>query len=135
MLNRRTLLALLGGVLAFALVVGMAASLGGLTSTNLGADDSVVASCDTNGVTTSYTSVYNATATAGFKVDDVTVGGINDACDGDEMTITLTGAAGVSLGEVVQDVPTDAAFTNVADFVSDNVLSELVTGIHIVITD
>lgn len=132
---RRILLTLLGGVLAFAVVVAAAASLGGLTSTNLGADDSVVASCDTNGVTSAYTSVYNTTSTAGFKVDDVTVGGIADTCDGDSMTITLTGAAGASLGQATQVVPTGAAFTNVVDFVAQNVLSEAVTGVHVVITD
>jgi len=134
MRSRRTLLALLGGVLTFAVVVGMAASLGGLTSTGLGADDAVVASCDTDGVTTSYTSVYNMTGTAGYKVDDVTVGGINDACDGDSMTVTLTGAANADLGSVTQAVPTDPATTNVLDFVSEDVLSEAVTGIHVVIT-
>lgn len=135
MRTKRALLAVLGGVLTFAVVVGMAASLGGITSTNLGADDTVVASCDTNGVTTAYTSVYNTTTTAGFKVDDVTVDGINDACDGDSMTITLTGASNASLGSVTQAVPVNAAFTNVVDFVGQNVLSEAVTGIHIVITD
>lgn len=134
MRSRRTILALLGSVLAFAAVVGMAASLGGITSTNLGADDTVVASCDTDGVTTSYTSVYNTTGTAGFKVDDVTVGAINDACDGDSMTVTLTGAANASLGQVTQAVPVNAAFTNVLDFVGQNVLAEDVTGIHVVIT-
>ena len=135
MRSRRTILVILGGVLSFAIVVGMAASLGGLTSSGLGADDSVVASCDTNGVTSSYSSVYNTTTSAGFKVNDVTIGAIDDACDGDSMTITLTGAAGASLGQVTQVVPTGAAFTNVVNFVSQNVLTEAVTGIHVVITD
>lgn len=134
MRSRRTLLALLGGVLTFAVVVGMAASLGGISSANLGADDTVVASCDTDGVTTSYTSVYNTTGTAGYKVDDVTVGGINDACDGDSMTVTLTGASNTELGTVTQAVPVNAAFTNVLDFVGEDVLAEAVTGIHVVIT-
>jgi len=134
MRTRRGFLAVPAALLAFALVAGMAASLGGLTSTDLGADDSVVASCDTNGVSTSYTSVYNTTSTAGFKVDDVTVDLINDACDGDSMTVTLTGAGNASLGSVTQVVPTNAAFTNVLDFVGQNVLAESVTGIHVVIT-
>lgn len=135
MLKRRYPLALLGGVLAFALVVGAAASLGGITSSSLGADDAVVASCDTNGVTTAYTTVYNTTTSAGFKVDDVIVGAISDNCDGDSMTITLTGASNASLGSVTQAVPVNAAFTNVVDFVSANVLAESVTGVHVVITD
>lgn len=135
MRSRRTLLALLGGVLTFAVVVGMAASLGGITSTSLGADDTVVASCDTDGVTTSYSTVYNTTGTAGYKVDDVTVGGVADACDGKSMTVTLTGAGNAELGQVVQNVPSvGGTFTNVLDFVSEDVLAEGVTGIHVVIT-
>ena len=135
MRSRRTVLALLGGILAFALIAGAAASLGGITSGDLGADDAVVASCDTNGVTTSYTSVYSATGTAGYKVDDVTVGGISDNCDGQSMTVTLTGASNAELGTITQAVPTAAAFTNVLDFSSEAVLSEDVTGVHVVIND
>jgi hypothetical protein len=131
---KRTVLAVLGGILVFALVVAAAASLGGITSATLGADDSVVASCDTNGVTTAYSSVYNTTTTAGFKVNDVTVGGIDDACDGLSMTITLTGAANASLGSATQVVPTGVGTTNVVNFVSANVLDESVTGVHIVIS-
>ncbi len=134
MRSRRTLLAVLGGVLAFALVVGAAASLGGITSTSLGANDSVVASCDTNGVTSSYSTVYNTATSAGFKVNDVTIGGIADTCDGLSMTITLSGAADSSLGSVTQVVPTDVGTTNVVNFVTPNVLAQAVTGVHVVIT-
>ncbi|HWI06721.1 MAG TPA: hypothetical protein VNT54_04320 [Solirubrobacteraceae bacterium] len=134
MRNRRTVLALLGGILAFALIAGAAASLGGITSGDLGADDGIVASCDTNGVTTSYTSAYSATGTAGYKVDDVTVGGISDNCDGQTMTVTLSGASDAELGTVTQAVPVAAAFTNVLDFSSQGVLSEAVTGVHVVIS-
>ena len=134
MRNRRTVLALLGGILAFVLIAGAAASLGGITSGDLGADDGIVASCDTNGVTTSYTSAYSATGTAGYKVDDVTVGGISDNCDGQTMTVTLSGASDAELGTVTQAVPVAAAFTNVLDFSSQDVLSEAVTGVHVVIS-
>lgn len=136
MRSRRTILALLGGILAFALIAGAAASLGGITSGDLGADDATVASCDTDGVTTSYTSAYSATGTAGYKVGDVTVGGIADTCDGQTMTVTLTGAADAELGTITQAVPVAAAtFTNVLDFSSEAVLSEDVTGVHVVITE
>ena len=89
---------------------------------------------DTNGVTTSYTSAYSATGTAGYKVDDVTVGGISDNCDGQTMTVTLSGASDAELGTVTQAVPVAAAFTNVLDFSSQGVLSEAVTGVHVVIS-
>jgi hypothetical protein len=132
--KRRTLLAVLGGIIVCALVVAAAASLGGITSASLGADDSVVASCDTNGVTTSYSTTYNTTVTAGFKVNDLTVGGIDDACDGLTMTVTLTGAANASLGSASQAVPTGAGTTNVISLIGQSILAESVTGIHIVIT-
>jgi hypothetical protein len=132
--KRRTLLAVLSGIIVCSLVVAAAASLGGITSSSLGADDSVVASCDTNGVTSAYSTVYNTTSTAGFKVNDVTVGGIDDACDGLTMTVTLTGAANASLGSASQAVPTGVGTTNVISLVGQSILAESVTGIHIVIT-
>lgn len=133
MRSRRTLLAVLGGVLAFALVIGAAASLGGLTSTSLGANDSVVASCDTDGVTSSYSTVYNTTTAAGFKVNDVTVGGVASECADKSMTVTLSGAGDASLGSVTQAMPSTGT-TNVLNFVTSNVKAELVTGVHVVIT-
>jgi hypothetical protein len=132
--KRRTLLAVLAGIIVCSLVVAAAASLGGITSSSLGADDAVVASCDTNGVTTNYTTTYNTTSTAGFKVNDLTVGGIDDACDGLTMTVTLTGAANASLGSVTQVVPTAVATTNVLSFIGQSILAENVTGVHIVIS-
>jgi len=132
MRSRRTLLTVLGGVVAFALVVGAAASLGGITSTNLGANTSIVAACDTaGGITSAYTTEYVATGTSGFKVEDVTIGGVDAACNGDAMTVTLTGASGVELGEVDASATTGS---NVLSFLSDDVLAESVTGIHVTIT-
>jgi hypothetical protein len=133
MKSRRTLLAILGGIAAFAIVVGSAASLGGLSSTSLGADDQVVASCDTDGVTTSYSTTYTATPTPGFKVGNVTVGGIDPACVGKSMTVTLVNASNASIGTTTQAVTTDAGFINVVSLSSSNALAESVTGIHIVI--
>jgi hypothetical protein len=132
--RRRTLLAVLSGIIVCSLVVAAAASLGGITSSSLGADDSVVASCDTNGVTSAYSTVYNTTSTAGFKVNDLTVGGIDDACDGLTMTVTLTGAANASLGSATQVVPTAVGTTNVISLIGQSILAESVTGIHIVIS-
>lgn len=133
MRSRRTLLAVLGGVVAFALVVGAAASLGGISSTNLGANTTVVAACDTvGGISAAYTTEYVATGTPGFKVEDVTIGLVDATCNGDAMTVTLTGAGGVELGEVDATAATGAA--NVLSFLSDDVLAESVTGIHVTIT-
>ena len=58
---KRTLIALGAGLTVFAGVFAMAASLGGITSSRVGADNTAVASCDTDGVTTAYaTAVLSA---------------------------------------------------------------------------
>ena len=134
--KKRILAALLAGAMVFSMVIGMAASLGGLTAANLGADDAAVASCDTNGVTTSYTNAYSSSGTAGYKVNNVTVGGIADACDGDSLSVVLTGTGGTSLGEQTTTVPVVAGtFTATVSVSASNVLAESVTGVHVVIAD
>lgn len=140
MRSRRTLLAVLGGIVAFAIVVGAAASLGGLTSTNLGADDNVVASCDTDGITSAYTTLYNTAVTpgaafAGYKVNDVTIAGVAAACTGQAMSVTLTGpiASKASLAEISGQTVV-AGGSNVVGFIAKNILAEDVTGIHVVIS-
>ncbi|CAN5238304.1 hypothetical protein BH20ACT16_BH20ACT16_09470 [soil metagenome] len=134
MRSRRTLLAVLGGVLAFAIVVGSAASLGTFTSDGLGAATTAVASCDSDGVSSSYTTTYSATAPVGYRVGTVTIAGIAAACDLKSMSITLTGDSNVSLGEqVVSSISVVAGATTVS-FASSNVLAASVTGIHVVIT-
>jgi hypothetical protein len=135
MSKKRVLLGLLAGAMAFSMVVGMAAGLGGLSSDSLGADDAVVAACDTNGVTSSYTTAYSASGTAGYKVGDVVVGGIADTCDGDDITVTLTGAGGASLGSQTGVVPTGAGTSATLSLAGSGVLAESVTGVHVVIAD
>lgn len=135
MSKKRVLLGLLAGAMVFSMVVGMAASLGGLTSDRLGADDAVVAACDTDGVTTSYTNGYTAAGTAGYKVNSVVVGGIADTCDGDTLSVSLTGSGGTSLGEQSMTVPTGAGTSATVSFSGSNVLAESVTGVHVVIAD
>lgn len=131
MRSRRTLLAILGGIAAFAIVIGSAATLGGLGSDDLGSDDSVVASCDTTGgVTTAYTNVYNTTTTPTYKVDKVTVSALDAACLGQSMTITLSGASDASLEQVTKTV---TGASDVVEF-ANTTASEDVTGLHIVIT-
>lgn len=133
MSKKRVLLGLLAGAMAFSMVVGMAASLGGITSDSLGADDAVVAACDTNGVSTDYTTSYSAATTAGYKVDSVVVGGIADTCDGQQLSVTLTGAGNASLGSQTIAVPTGAGTSVTTSFSGSNVLAEAVTGVHVVI--
>ncbi|MBK5288286.1 MAG: hypothetical protein JJE46_07450 [Acidimicrobiia bacterium] len=88
--RRRRGAILLLGIGAFGLAAASAASLGGLTSSSLGADNGAVSSCDSNGVTIAYGApAYDGTAGL-YKISTVTVGGIDAACAGKTVAVTLS---------------------------------------------
>ena len=122
------------GLTLFGTAMGSAASLGGITAQGLGADDAIVASCDTDGVTTAYTTAYNTTGSAGYKVATVTVSGLNNACDGAAIEVRLTGAAGASLESVSKTVESDAGSTSTSVTMGSSTLAESVTGVHVVVS-
>jgi hypothetical protein len=111
-LKKRIITALLVGTGVFGAVIGLAASLT-VNSDQLGSGSAAVSSCDSDGVTTSYT--YNALG----GVSAVVVDGIQDgsaivgsgACDGetvyvellDSSSAVITGATGSTTvtGDVV----------------------------------
>jgi hypothetical protein len=93
----KKVLAAFGGLAAFGILTAAAASLGGLTSSSLGADQTVIASCDTDGISMSYTNTYDATTNA-YKVNGVVTAGVNAACTGKTFKLTLSDGT-VSLGE------------------------------------
>ena len=96
--RRRCGAVILLGIGAFGLAAASAASLGGLTTGSLGADNAAVASCDTDGVTLAYgTPAYDA-ATGVYKVSTATVGGIAAGCIGKTVYVTVADATGASLG-------------------------------------
>ena len=95
-LRRRGLLAAAVGVCVFAAVLASAASLS-VNGGDLGAGNDLVASCDTDGVSTSFVTTY--TGGTGYTVTSVTVSGIDAvACDGENISVTLTDGSDVSLG-------------------------------------
>lgn len=127
---KKLLVALAVGVAVFAAAYASAATLGGLGSDDLGADDSVVASCDTSGgVTTTYQTNYSATE-ATYVVVSITIGNVDAACNGQTIKAVLSGASNAKLTEVTQ---TAATGTNVIT-VTDTVHAEDVTGLHVVIS-
>lgn len=132
--KKRLVFGLLFGVTMFGAVMGSAASLGGITAEGLGADDTIIASCDTDGVTTSYTTAYNTTGSAGYKVATVSVAGLANACDGKAIEVRLTGAASASLESVSKTVETDAGSTSTSLTFGSSTLAESVTGVHIVVS-
>ena len=134
--NKRLIIGLAVGVAVFAAVFGMAATLGGITTDTLGAEDQIVAACDTtDGVTTSYDTVYNATGTAGYKVDSVMLGAIDKACEGLDFEVTLSGGTAQSIpGTLPSPLPLDGTGSYVVEF-DETKLAEEVTGVHVVISD
>ena len=56
--RRRIAVAVIAGVGTFGVIGASAASLGGITGSSLGADAAVIGSCDTDGVSLTYTNTY-----------------------------------------------------------------------------
>jgi hypothetical protein len=81
----------------FGVLTAAAASLGGLTSASLGADQTVVASCDTDGIALAYTDAYDALSNT-YKTTAVTISGVATPCVGKTYKLTLSDGT-VSLGE------------------------------------
>ncbi len=131
MLHRKRILAGAIALAFFGVVAASAASLGGLTANNLGADNTVVASCDTDGVGLTYTTAYNA-GTGAYEVTAATVTGVAAACGGQTLSLTLSGAGGVSLGSGSVAVP--AGGGSVAVPIAPNADAESVLGAAVVIT-
>ncbi|MEX0625371.1 MAG: hypothetical protein WD402_02375 [Chloroflexota bacterium] len=131
--RRRVLIAFIVGIMVFATVFAVAASLG-VTSSSLGAGTGTAASCDTNGVATSFDTTYDATP-AGYEVTTVHVTGIaTPGCDGLTMKVTLVGAGDASLAEQTVTLATPAASPTNLTFSADNVLAALVLKISVVIS-
>lgn len=127
---KKLLVALAVGVAVFAAAYASAATLGGLGSDDLGADDSVVASCDTTGgVTTTYQTDYNQTA-ATYIVTSITISNVDAACAGQTIKAVLSGASDVELTEVTATAVTGTNVINVTAVVP----AENVTGLHVVIS-
>lgn len=131
-MKRLAILAALAGIVVFGGVYAMAASLGGITTTSLGADDSAVASCDADGVSTSYTTAYDSTDKR-YEVTTVTVAGIANTCDGKVMKVTLTDGTS-SLAEGTLTIPADALVTQHDVTFSVAPSAETTTAVHVVIS-
>lgn len=130
-MRKRTGIAVLAALLVFGGVLAMAASLGGITSSAVGADNAVVAACDSDGVSTSYTTAWDATDER-YEVSSVTVSGVSDTCDGQTLSVSLTNSAGAQIGSGSVAIPTSAA-TSFGVSLSTAASAEDSTGIHVLI--
>ena len=100
-----------------------------ITSKSLGAGSATVASCNA-GATITYNSAYSASL-PGYKVTTAPVTSAA-ACAAMAYRVSLSGAAGVSLGEVTGTLDGTGAAT--PDFTSANVSAASVTGVSGVIS-
>jgi hypothetical protein len=88
---KRLVIALIAAGAVFSAVFAVAASLGPITPNQIGANDAVVGSCDTDGVSTAYTVAFDTTDDR-YEITSVTVSGIAaPACDTQTLQVTLTG--------------------------------------------
>ncbi|MEZ5378847.1 MAG: hypothetical protein R2733_20265 [Acidimicrobiales bacterium] len=126
--NRKVAAAIVAGVAMFGVVGASAASLGGITSTSLGADATVVSSCDTDGINLAYTNTYSATL-GKYTTTSVAVSGINAACNGLPISLTLFNSSNASLGAGTATVTGGAATIPM----SAGLASDLVVGAAAVI--
>jgi hypothetical protein len=130
-MKKRLLVSLIAGTAVFGSVFAFAASLNGVDSDNLGADDDVVASCDTDGITTSYTVAY-AAANDRWEVTHVVVGGLAALCEGETLSLTLTDSTDAVIGTasaLVGPTTTSQSFD-----VTEDPSAEAVEDIHVVVT-
>lgn len=127
---KRVLTALIGGAITFSVVFGLAASLN-LTTDSLGASTTTVAACQATALNAAYTSTYSATA-PGYTVGTVTITGLAATCYSKAYKVTLSGAAGASLGEATGTTP--AVGTSFTATFAPAVAAVSVTAVNLVIS-
>jgi hypothetical protein len=121
-------------VVGLCVVLGLSsasASLLPLASGPLGAGDSIVASCDVDGLTVSYTSSFDTTM-ADYRTTGVTVANISTACAGLVLKVTIKGSTGASLYQGSATVPAAPA-TSIA-FAVPPMRSSTIAGWAVVVT-
>ena len=130
-MRKRKIIAILVALAIFGTVYATAASIGGVSAAAMGADNVAVASCDTDGVSSGYTTAWDSTDKR-YEATAVTVSGVADACDGQTLSVSLTDAAGVQLGTGSVAIPTSVA-TSFVVTLSTAASAKLTEGIHVLI--
>ena len=86
--TRKRAVALLAAIFAVGALSASAATLGGISSRNVQSGDVLVATCDTDGVEINYDTQYESASDV-FEVATVTVSGIADTCESNNIEIAL----------------------------------------------
>jgi hypothetical protein len=130
-MRKRTLLALLLSLLVFGGVFATANTLNGINSPKVSADNTTIASCDSDGVSASYGTAWDSTDKR-YNVTSVTVSGVADTCDGQTLNVSLTDSTGAQLGSGSVAIPTSVA-TSFAVTLSPAVSAKLAENVHVLI--
>jgi hypothetical protein len=128
-MKKRLIVSAVTGTVMFGSVFAFAASLGGVTTDKLGADDAEVQSCDTNNVAVDYDTAYSAT-TKRYEVTDVVVSSIEAACNGQTITVGLAKTDGTKVGDGTVANLTSASVTVP---INEKPAAEDVNQVHVVI--
>lgn len=129
--KKRIFIAIVGGLLGMGVVGASAATLGGLTGGGLGAEDQVVAACDGDGITATYTTSYSATAQT-YQVTAVNFSGVNAACNGKAASVSLrNGTTNLGTTNAASITVATSAFSIT---LGTPVTAASVTGLSLVIT-
>ena len=118
--------AVAGGIIA-----ASAATLVGITTTDLGAENTVIAACDPNGINIAYNHAYSASGQA-FRVVSAVISGIHPDCENQALDVELSGAAFAGVATATQ-VTVGASGTETVTFASPP-LASAVLGSAVVIT-
>ena len=129
---RKVVIAGVASVLVAGMAGASAASLGVLGGGSLGSADSVVASCDGDGINLTYTTEYDF-ANSQTEVTAVALSGVADLCDGLTATLTLRNATSALGGAQVVTVPVAAGVDNFSISVPNGVAAAEVVGVSLVI--
>ena len=113
------------------IIVASAATLGGLTADNLGADNTLLDSCNDGGLSIAYGNTYDPTGQQ-FVVANAVISSIDPGCVGQVMNVQLTGTDGTALSASTPLTLTNAVSQTVT--FSAPAASEAVEGAAIVIT-
>lgn len=105
-MDKRIPLGIGAGLAVAGAVIAGAATLGTITTASIGANTAVISSCDTDGVTMTYTPAYNAAGD--YRISGVNVTGINTACNGDAIRVQLNNSGTAVGSEATGTVATGA---------------------------
>jgi anti-sigma-K factor RskA len=129
LMKRKTLFAFLLALTIFGAVYGFAATLN-FNTNQLSAGNAIVASCQATTPVASYAVAYDSTL-GGYKVGTVTVTSLDAACATKNVSVTLTGAAGVNLNTVTGVVPAGGGAQVLTP--GSTVSAALVTGLSVAV--